>query len=73
MTKNFCRLKAPLGLSLLYSAAQTRTFESASFSVACKKKQGNLWQKEREGWTVPALLTGADTQISILGPHILPT
>ena len=48
MTKNFCRLKAPLGLSLLCSAAQTRTFESALFSVACKKKQGKLWQKERE-------------------------
>ena len=43
----FCRLKAPLGLSLLRSTAQTRTFENALFSAACKKTQGKLWQKER--------------------------
>ena len=43
----FGRLKAPLGLSLLRSAAQTRTFESALFSASCKKTQGKLWQKER--------------------------
>ena len=43
----FCRLKAPLGLSLLRSTAQTRTFENTSLSAACKKKQGKLWQKER--------------------------
>ena len=43
----FCRLKAPLGLSLLRCAAQTRTFEIALFSAACKKKRGKLWQKER--------------------------
>ena len=43
----FGRLKAPLGLSLLRSAAQTRTFENTSLSSACKKTQGKLWQKER--------------------------
>jgi hypothetical protein len=25
----------------------TKSFESALFSAACKKKQGKLWQKER--------------------------
>ncbi len=43
----FCRLKAPLGLSLLRCAAQTRTFENTSLSAVCKKKQWELWQKER--------------------------
>ena len=43
----FCRLKAPLGLSLLRSTAQTRTFENTLISAACKKTQGKLWQKER--------------------------
>ena len=43
----FCRLKAPLGLSLLRCAAQTRTFENTLISAACKKTQGKLWQKER--------------------------
>ena len=43
----FCRLKAPLGLSLLRCAAQTRTFENTLISAACKKKKGELWQKER--------------------------
>ena len=38
----FCRLKAPLGLSLLSSTAQTRTFENTLISAACKKKQGKL-------------------------------
>ena len=35
----FGRLKAPLGLSLLRCAAQTRTFENTSLSAVCKKKQ----------------------------------
>ena len=43
----FGRLKAPLGLSLLRSTAQTRTFENTLISAACKKTQGKLWQKER--------------------------
>ena len=43
----FGRLKAPLGLSLLHFAAQTRTFENALLSAGCKKKQGKPWQKER--------------------------
>ena len=43
----FCRLKAPLGLSLLRSTAQTRTFENTLISAVCKKTQGKLWQKER--------------------------
>ena len=43
----FCRLKAPLGLSLLRSTAQTRTFENTLISAACKKTQWKLWQKER--------------------------
>ena len=43
----FCRLKAPLGLSLLRYASQTRTFENTLISAACKKKQGKLRQKER--------------------------
>ena len=43
----FCRLKAPLGLSLLRCAAQTRTFENTSLSAVCKKKRGKLWQRER--------------------------
>ena len=43
----FCRLKAPLGLSLLRYASQTRTFENMPLSAACKKKKGELWQKER--------------------------
>ena len=43
----FCRLKAPLGLSLLCSAVQTRTFENTTLSAGCKKKRGKLWQKER--------------------------
>ena len=33
----FCRLKAPLGLSLLSSTAQTRTFENTLISAVCKK------------------------------------
>ena len=28
-------------------AVSTKSFESALFSAACKKKQGKLWQKER--------------------------
>jgi hypothetical protein len=36
-----------LGLSLLRSTAQTRTFENTLISAACKKTQGKLWQKER--------------------------
>ena len=44
----FGRLKAPLGLSLLRFAAQTRTFENTLLSATCKKRQGKLWQKERE-------------------------
>ena len=43
----FCRLKAPLGLSLLRYASQTRTFENTLISAACKKTQGKLWKKER--------------------------
>ena len=43
----FCRLKAPLGLSLLRYASQTRTFENTPLSATCKKRQGKLWQKER--------------------------
>ena len=43
----FCHLKAPLGLSLLRCAAQTRTFENTLLSATCKKRQGKLWQKER--------------------------
>ena len=43
----FYRLKAPLGLSLLRCASQTRTFENTSLSAACKKNQGKFWQKER--------------------------
>ena len=39
----FCRLKAPLRLSLLRFAAQTRTFESTPLSAGCKKKEGKLW------------------------------
>ena len=35
----FCRLKAPLGLSLLRCAAQTRTFENTSLSAGYKKTQ----------------------------------
>ena len=35
----FCRLKAPLELSLLRCAAQTRTFENTPLSAACKKTQ----------------------------------
>ena len=40
-------IKAPLGLSLLRFASQTRTFENTPLSAACKKTQGKLWQKER--------------------------
>ena len=29
-------------------ALLTKSFDSALFSAACKKKQGKLWQKERE-------------------------
>ena len=43
----FCRLKAPLGPSLLRYASRTRTFENTLISAACKKTQGELWQKER--------------------------
>ena len=43
----FCRLKAPLGLSLLRCAAQTRTFENTLLSAACEKIQEKLWQKKR--------------------------
>ena len=48
----FCRLKAPLGLSLLRCASQTRTFENTPLSAGCKKKRGKLWQKERTGQLV---------------------
>ncbi|MEQ2695449.1 hypothetical protein, partial [Faecalibacterium butyricigenerans] len=40
-------MKAPLGLSLLRYASQTRTFENTLISAVCKKTQGKLWQKER--------------------------
>ena len=43
----FCRLKAPLGLSLLRYASQTRTFENTLISADCRKTQGKRWQKER--------------------------
>ena len=39
--------KTVLGLSLLRSTAQTRTFENTLISAACKKTQGKLWKKER--------------------------
>ena len=35
----FGRLKAPLGLSLLRCASQTRTFENTTLSAVCKKTQ----------------------------------
>jgi len=47
LRKTVRSLKAPLGLSLLRCASQTRTFENTSLSAACKKTQGKLWQKER--------------------------
>ena len=43
----FCRLKAPLGLSLLRCASQTQTFENTPLSAGCKKTRRKLWQKER--------------------------
>ena len=43
----FCRLKAPLGLSLLRCASQTRTFENTPLSAGYKKIHGKLWQKDR--------------------------
>ena len=42
-----CRLKAPLGLSLLRCASQTRTFENTPLSAGCKKTRRKLWQKDR--------------------------
>ena len=39
LRKTVLSLKAPLGLSLLRCAAQTRTFENTSLSAVCKKKQ----------------------------------
>jgi hypothetical protein len=39
--------KAPLGLSLLRCASQTRTFENTPLLAVCKKKRGKLWQRER--------------------------
>ena len=42
-------IKAPLGLSLLRFASQTRTSENTPLSAACKKRQEKLWQKERAG------------------------
>ena len=44
LRKTVLSLKSPTGV---FVASQTRTFESASFSAACKKKQGKLWQNER--------------------------
>ena len=43
----FCRLKAPLGLSLLRCASQTQTFENTPLSAGYKKTRRKLWQKER--------------------------
>jgi hypothetical protein len=37
----------------------TKNFEDVLISAACKKKQEKLQQKERESWTLPALLTYA--------------
>lgn len=56
---------------------ETVTFGEAvkaekKFGYECARKSEGNFCKKREGWTVPALLTGADTQISILCPHILP-
>ena len=64
----FCRLKAPLGLSLLRCAAQTRTFENTLISAACKKRKGNFGKK-REDWTVPALLTSFLNQKQVIVPY----
>ena len=51
----FCRLKAPLGLSLLRCAAQTRTFENTSLSAVCKKKtRETLAKRERAGQCQPS-------------------
>ena len=51
----FCRLKAPLGLSLLRSTAQTRTFENTSLSAVCKKKtRETLAKRERAGQCQPS-------------------
>ena len=46
LRKTVRSLKSP-HWSFYCCAAQTRTFESALFSAACKKKQGKLWKKER--------------------------
>ena len=62
----FCRLKAPLGLSLLRFAAQTRTFENTSLLAACKKNQGKLWQKERK-------LNGASPLDKVLLRNVVPS
>ena len=64
----FGRLKAPLGLSLLRCAAQTRTFENTLISAACKKRKGNFGKK-REDWTVPALLTSFLNQKQVIVPY----
>ena len=51
----FGRLKAPLGLSLLRCAAQTRTFENTSLSAVCKKKtRETLAKRERAGQCQPS-------------------
>lgn len=43
-----------------------------SSDMSAREKARESFCKKREGWMMPALLTGADTQISILCPHILP-
>gem|GEM_PF-7019249 len=49
VARPFCRLKAPLGLSLLRCAAQTRTFENTTLSAACKKKMKTMAKRETGG------------------------
>ena len=70
LRKTVRSLKSPTG-AFIAALRKRELLKSRCFRQLARKSKGNFGKK-REGWTVPALLTGADTQISILCPHILP-
>ena len=70
LRKTVLSLKSPTG-AFIAALRNRELLRTRCFRQLARKHKENFGKK-REGWTVPALLTGADTQISILCPHILP-
>ena len=68
--KTVLSLKSPTG-AFIAALRKREPLRARCFRQLARKYKGNFGKK-REGWMLPALLTGADMQISILCPHILP-